>query len=84
MAGCKGALANDVTTTALLAVLLNMESNNLNGDNKLKINQNIFLSVVLKGNEIELALQTDVVLVGDMYFSEILGDRISQLVLHYI
>ena len=82
MAGCKSVMANDIDAVSLSAVLLNMETNNLNCD-KLKIVKHNFLEGDLKENAIKLASETDVLLVGDMYFDEILGDRLSQLLLHY-
>lgn len=83
MAGCKSVIANDIDALSLAAVLLNMETNNLNCD-KVKITKNNFLEGDLKENATDLASQTDVLLVGDMYFDEILGDRLSQLLLHYM
>ena len=84
IAGCERVLANDIDNTSIAAILLNAEENSFMTTDKLHVSHKNFLEGDLSKNARELANQTDVLLVGDMYFDEQIGDNISELALHYI
>ena len=83
VSGCKNVVANDIDEMSLGATLLNAEKNNLMNPNKLHISNKNFLEGNLEENANELANQCDVLLVGDMYFDEQIGDKISVLAFKY-
>ena len=84
LSGCENVLANDIDDMSINAILLNAEKNDLISINKLQVSNKNFLEGNLANNAKELADQSDVLLVGDMFFDEDIGDRISTLVSNYI
>ena len=68
---------------SLSATLLNAQTNKLLDLGKLKVNNDNFLEGNVEDNARYLASQADVLLVGDMYFDEEIGDKLSILLSKY-
>lgn len=83
LAGCEQVIANDIDATSLSATLLNVEKNLIDSA-KLQLSKINFLEGSIIENARELALISDVLLIGDMYFDEQIGDKISHLVSNFI
>ena len=84
LSGCESVLANDIDNMSINAILLNAEKNDLMSTNKLQVSNKNFLEGNLANNAKDLADQSDVLLVGDMFFDDDIGDKLSSLVSNYI
>merc|ERR1712062_954708 len=73
ISGCDSAIANDIDEMSSGATLLNAQANNHN-----------YLQGDLDEKARYLANNADVLLVGDMYFDEEIGDKLSILLTKYI
>ena len=79
ISGCETVTANDIDEMSLSATLLNAQTNELLDLGKLKVNSDNFLEGNVEDNARYLASHADVLLVGDMYFDEEIGDKLSIL-----
>ena len=84
LAGCKSVISNDIDEQSLGAILLNAEANRIVDKERLKVSQKNYLKGSMSENAEELAAMSDILLIGDMYFDEVIADRISELVQKYI
>ena len=84
LAGCKSVISNDIDEQSLGAILLNAEANRIVDKERLKVSQKNYLKGSMSENAEELAAMSDILLIGDMYFDEVIADKISELVQNYI
>jgi len=84
ISGCDSAIANDIDEMSLGATLLNAQANNVLDSKKLQVNNYNFLQGDLDENARYLANNADILLVGDMYFDEEIGDKLSILLTKYV
>jgi len=84
ISGCDSAIANDIDEMSLCATLLNAQANNVLDSEKLQLNNYNYLQGDLDENARYLAKNADVLLVGDMYFDEEIGDKLSILLTKYV
>jgi len=84
ISGCEIVVANDIDEMSLGATIINAEANNLFDSQKLQVNNDNYLQGNIEENAKYLANHSDVLLVGDMYFDEEIGDKISILVSKYV
>jgi len=83
ISGCETVTANDIDDMSLSATLLNAQTNNLLDSGKLRVSNDNFLEGNVEDNARYLASHADVLLVGDMYFDEEIGDKLSVLLSKY-
>lgn len=84
ISGCEMVVGNDIDEMSLCATILNAETNNLLESHRLQVNNDNYLVGDIEENAKYLANCSDVLLVGDMYFDEEIGDKISILVSKYV
>ena len=77
MSGCSICEANDVDLNSLAATELNVELNNVDGD-RVTLSSNDYLENVQESVKY-LHDRFDVILVGDMFFDQAVGDKVSRL-----
>lgn len=79
----KPVYANDIDQVALMSVLLNADVNGIPRDDIVLSDKN-YLDGSVESNGTELSRDFDVLFIGDMYYDDVIGERVTRLVRQFV